>query len=155
ELFRRLRERGDARRMLEILPKLAHGSVERLKAILLARQPLPVAEARAVVAGPDADAAGLAAHLLGRAGSGHAGSAEAVAAALRCWWNEWDAGRQEETRRGEMPGRRSSRLFGPLHRLIWAAGRLGGATDTLLAIATTRADAPYDRPLRREAVAAL
>jgi ParB family chromosome partitioning protein len=42
-----------------------------------------------------------------------------------------------------------------LHSLIWAAGRLGGATEALLAIASTRADAPYDRPLRREAVAAL
>src|SRR5262249_6911935 len=39
--------------------------------------------------------------------------------------------------------------------LCWAAGRLGVATDTLIAVATTRADVPFDRPLRREAVAAL
>src|SRR5262249_2702393 len=53
-LVRRLQERGDARRLLEVLPKLSPEAAERLKGILLGRQPLPVAEAQAVVAGPDA-----------------------------------------------------------------------------------------------------
>lgn len=155
ELFRRLQEHGDARRLLEVLPKLDADAAVRLKRILLTRQPLPVAEAQVVVAGPDAVPAGVAAHLLGRAGAGAKGSGPAVAAALRRWWGEWDQGRQEETRRGEPSGRRTDRLAAPLRSLIWAAGRLGGATDTLLAVATTRADVPFDRPLRREAVSAL
>src|SRR5205085_11126535 len=93
ELLRRLRERGDARRLLEILPKVDEGTAERLKGILLNRQPLPVAESQTVVAGPDPVAAGVAAHLLGRAGPGAHGAAEAVAPALRRWWGEWDSSR--------------------------------------------------------------
>jgi ParB family chromosome partitioning protein len=155
ELFRRLRERGDARRLLEILPKLDAEAAESVRGLLLNREPLPVAEAQAVVAGPDAVAAGVAAHLLGRAGAGARGAGEVVAAALRRWWGEWSRSRQEEARRGLPPGDRAGPLLEPLGSLIWAAGRLGGATDTLLAVATTRADVACDRPLRRAAVAAL
>ena len=57
ELFRRLQEKGDARPMLEILPRLDEEAAGRVKAILLSRQPLPVAEAETVVAAPDALAA--------------------------------------------------------------------------------------------------
>src|SRR5262249_59483333 len=64
-LFRRLQERGDARRILEILPRLTPDAAARLKGVLLSRHPLPVAEAETVAAGPDAAAAGVAAHLLG------------------------------------------------------------------------------------------
>jgi ParB family chromosome partitioning protein len=154
-LFRRLRERGDARRLLELLPKLDAETAERVKGLLLNRQPLPVAEAQAVVAGPDAVAAGVAAHLLGRAGPAAPSAGPAVAAALRRWWGEWDNGRQDEARRGAAPGARTRLLLDPLCSLVWAAGRLRVAADTLLTVATTRADVPFDRPLRRAAVAAL
>src|SRR5207249_4285639 len=95
DLFRRLQEHADARRLLEILRKLNRDAAERVKSILMSRQPLPVAEAEIVVAGPDAIAAGVAAHLLGRAAA--ATSGKAVAAALLRWWNEWDAKRRDET----------------------------------------------------------
>jgi ParB family chromosome partitioning protein len=78
-----------------------------------------------------------------------------VGAALGRWWGEWDSGRQEETRRGAQPGRDVGRLLGPLRSLIWAAGRLAVAGETLVSIAVTRADLAFDRPLRREAAAAL
>jgi ParB family chromosome partitioning protein len=152
-VLRRLQERGDARRLLEILPRLDAETAGRLKGILLSRQPLPVAEAQAVVAGPDAAAAGVAAHLLGRAGAAESGPP--VAAALARWWGEWDKGRQEETRRGAVPGKLVGHLLEPLRSLVWAAGRLGVAADTLRVAATARADVPYDRPLRRAAVVAL
>jgi ParB family chromosome partitioning protein len=155
ELLKRLRERGDARRLLEVLPKLDAETAEAVKGILLNRQPLPVAEAAAVVAGSDAVAAGVAAHLLGRAGPGAVSARAAVAAALHRWWGEWDSGRQDEARRGAAGGTRTRTLLEPLASLIWAAGRLRAAPDTLLAVATTRADVPYDRPLRRAAVAVL
>ncbi len=152
-LFRRLQERGDARRLLEILPKLYPEAAERLKGVLLSRQPLPVAEAQTVVGSHDAGAAGIAAHLLGRAAAAESGPL--VATAVARWWAEWDKGRQEEMRRGAVAGKLVGHLLEPLHSLLWAAGRLGVAADTLLAVATTRTDVPYDRPLRREAVAAL
>jgi ParB family chromosome partitioning protein len=113
---------------------------------------VPVAEAQAVLAGPDPAAAGVAAHLLGRAG---ATGAAAVAAALARWWGEWDKGRREETWRGAEAGKLVGALLEPLSSLAWAAGRLGTGTDTLTAMATTRTDVPFDRPLRRDAVAAL
>jgi ParB family chromosome partitioning protein len=83
------------------------------------------------------------------------GSGPAVETALRRWWGEWDRGRGEEARRGWGPGREVGRLSEPLRSLVWAAGRLGVAADTLSVLATSRADVPFDRPLRREATAAL
>jgi ParB family chromosome partitioning protein len=154
-LFKRLKEKGDAKRLLEILPKLDEDTSAEVKAILLARRPLPIAEAQAVVAGPDAAAAGVAAHLLGRAGPEAASAAKAVGAALARWWTEWDRRRQDEVRRGLNPGLTAGELANPLQALMWAAGRLDVGADTLVAIATTRSDMPYDRPVRREAVAAL
>lgn len=152
-LLDRLREHGDARRMLEILPKLNAEMAEELKGILLSRQPLPVAEAESVTSGPDATAAGVAAHLLGRARA--ASSGPVVTAGLRRWWQEWDEKRREEIRRGVQPGSLAGTFAEPLRSLTWAAGRLGVASDMLLAIARTRADQSFDRTLRREAVAAL
>jgi ParB family chromosome partitioning protein len=152
-LFRRLQERGDARRLLEILPRLYPEAAARLKGVLLSRQPLPVAEAEAVAAAPDAAAAGVAAHLLGRAAAPSSGPV--IAAALRKWWGEWDTKRREEIRRGSEAGRLTRQLLEPLQALVWAAGRLGAATDALVAVATTRTDVPFDRPLRRDAAAAL
>jgi ParB family chromosome partitioning protein len=154
-LLRRLQERGDPRRLLELLPRLDRDTVGRLMRILLGRRPLPVEAAETVVAGPDARAAGVAAHLLGRAGPEAAGAGTAVAAALKRWWDEWDRGRCEETRRGAAPGRDVAHLLTPLQSLLWAAGRLGVAAETLTAAATTRADLPFDRPVCREAAAAL
>jgi ParB family chromosome partitioning protein len=152
-VFRRLQEKGDAKRMLEILPRLYPEAAARLKGFLLNRQPLPIKEAEAVLAGSDALAAGVAAHLLGRGEATHAG--KAVAAALRRWWEEWDKGRQEETRRGAEPGKLCGALLEPLCSLSWAAGRLGAGADTLIAIAQTRPEVPFDRPLRRATAAAL
>jgi ParB family chromosome partitioning protein len=154
-LFHRLQALGDARRMLELLPRLDAEAAGRLEEILLGRQPLPVAEAQAVVAGPEVVAAGVAAHLLGRAGAAATGSGPAVEAALRHWWSEWDRRRQDETRRGTSAGQGTGPLLEPLRSLIWAASRLGVGAEALLAIATTRANVALDRTLRRAAAAAL
>lgn len=153
DVMRRVQERGDAKRLLEILPRAADDVAARLRDILLQRHPAPVAEARAVVTGPDAPAAGVAANLLGRAGD--ASAAPAVAAALKRWWEEYDRLRQDETLRGVRPGQRAGALADPLEALARAAGLLGGAADTLSAIARTRSGVPYDRSLRQAAVAAL
>jgi ParB family chromosome partitioning protein len=153
DLLRRVQERGDAKRLLEILPRAGEEVAARLREILLQRQPPPVAEARAVVSAPDAAAAGVAANLLGRAGDATAGPA--VASALRRWWEEYDRLRQDETRRGAKPGQRAGVLSAPLKALARAAGLLGSAAEVLSAIALTRTGVAYDRPLRHAAVAAL
>ncbi len=106
-----------------------------------------------MVAGPDAAAAGVAGHILGRAADPSA--APAVAAALGRWWKEYDRRRQEETRRGDDEGEAVEELSEPLRALARAAGRLGGAADTLAAIAASRAGVASERPLRRAAVEAL
>jgi ParB family chromosome partitioning protein len=154
EMLKRIEKRGDARRMLEILPKVGERA-SRLKAILLARRPVPVAEASAVLAGPDPLVAGTAAHLLGRAAKEAGKGASAVQAALKRWWEEWDKGRQEELRRGYQPGKVVEHLEEPLKSMIWGAGRLGAGVESLSAIASARADQAYDRGLRREATIAL
>jgi ParB family chromosome partitioning protein len=154
-LFHRVQEHGNARRLLEVLPNLQAEAAGRLEEMLLSRQPPPVAEAQAVVAGPDATAAGVAAHLLGRAGKGASQSGPAVEAALRRWWDEWDRRRQDEVRRGAEPGPDTGRLGAALGTLIWAAGRLDVGQQALLAVAATRADVAFDRDLRRKAAAAL
>jgi ParB family chromosome partitioning protein len=152
-LFRRLQERGDPRRMLEILPKLYPEAAMQLERILLRRQPLPVAEALAILAGADPVAVCVAAHLLDRAGAPEAGPP--VAAALARWWGGWDRARREETRHGAGDGSMSGPLLDAVWGLIGAAGRLGVAADLLMTIATTRTDVPFDRLVRREAVAVL
>jgi ParB family chromosome partitioning protein len=155
EQFDRLQSKGDARRMLEILPRLDADAAGRVKKILLARQPLPVAEAQTVASGPDVLAVGVAVHLLGRAGKEAAGSGQVIDAALARWWKEWDRGRQDETRRGLTPGREVGQMEEPLRSLIWAAGRLGVGADTLVLIASTRTYIPFDRALARAAAIAL
>jgi ParB family chromosome partitioning protein len=154
DLFKRLRERGDARRLLEILPQLDEDTANTLQSILLARRPLPVAEARAVLGGGNAGAAGVAAALLGRADPDPA-NGKAVADALARWWGEYDRGRQDEMRRGAAAGSAVGHLSKPLTQLIWTAGRLGAGDQTLLAIATARPEQRFDRDLRRQAVTAL
>jgi ParB family chromosome partitioning protein len=155
QLLDRLRERGDARRMLEVVPHLDAETAGRIEEILLARQPLPVAEARAVVSGPDAAAAGVAAHLLGRAGPERAaGAGPAIEAALKRWWEEWDR-RQQQARRGSKSGEGPEALVNPLLSLIWAAGRLGAGAEVLAAIAGSRVTSPKEAPLRRAAAVAL
>jgi ParB family chromosome partitioning protein len=155
ELFDRLQAKGDARRMLEILPRLDVEAARRVKKILLSRQPLPITEAQTVARGPDVLAVGVAAHLLGRAGKEAAGSAQVIEEALARWWKEWDRGRQEETRRGLTPGREVGTMEEPLRSLIWAAGRLGVAAEGLVLIASTRTHLPFDRALARAAAIAL
>jgi ParB family chromosome partitioning protein len=155
EVFRTLQERGDARRLLEILPRLPTEAAGRIEEILLSRQPPPLAEAQVVVAGPDATAAGVAAHLVGRAGKAASETGAALEAALRRWWEEWDRRRREEVRRGAEPGDDTSRLGAALGSLVWAAGRHNVGPQILLTVSSTRADVSFDRDLRRRAAEAL
>ena len=153
-LFERLQRDGDAHRLLEILPRLGADAAARIKKILLSRQPLPVAEAQVVVAGLDALAASVAAHLLGRARDAKSGPV--VTSALERWWKNW----QENPRiiRWYVPNVMVHEIpqLEPLPSLIWAAGQLGVGVQTLVAIANADPNSRgFQRELQRAAVAAL
>ncbi len=70
KILARLRDRGEPRRIFEILPKCPAPVRATLATGLLNRAEPPVAEALAALDSPDPTTAGTAAHILGRAGAG-------------------------------------------------------------------------------------
>ena len=155
----RVRERGEASRIFEILPKCPEGGIrEGLRGCLLNRPSLPLVEARDALEGVDASTVALAAHILGRAGKAAADSAPAVAAAITRWRAAW-----EEKRAWYVGGVRNitgtndlaTALTPCLRDLVWAAGQLGVAGKAFEEIVASRPDDPEFRPIRREAALAL
>ena len=103
---------------------------EALAISLVNRAELPVAEARAALDSPDPITAGLAARILGRAGTAAADAGKALEAALERWRQAWEEKRPAFDAR--FLGRRRTRadpLTSCLRSLVWAAGRLGVARD--------------------------
>jgi ParB family transcriptional regulator, chromosome partitioning protein len=151
--IKRVCERGDPRRIFEIYPKCPDEVRQELAISILNRSPLPLAEARAAMASPDARTAQLAAHVLGRAGAQAADAGEAIGSAIDRWRAAWDEQRRKAGR-GE-GDERLAPLTHALRSLAWAAGRLGAVRDRLLALAVAHADDPEFQPVRLEAVLAL
>jgi ParB family chromosome partitioning protein len=155
-VLERVAERGEPRRLFEVLPKSRGETPAALAAILLGRPSLPEAEARAALDSSDARTAGLAARILGRAGAGAGadGPGEPLLAALRRWRDAWDQQRRKRVSEDDEDPRLTAELTPCLQSLVWAAGRRGVARDDLVALAT-RPDDPEFRPIRREAVRTL
>jgi ParB family chromosome partitioning protein len=147
--------------MFEILPKCSEKVRGELAAILLSRPEPPVAEARTVLDSPDPTTAGVAARVLGRAGSRAAAEAgPAVAKALVKWRTTWEEQRPDFVRTGT--GQRAAErrklavsLTSCVRDLVWAAGRLGVAQNVLVEAAGARPDDPEYQPIRLAAVLAL
>ncbi len=155
EILDRVRDRGEPRRLLDILTKCPEEVRGPLAIGLLSRPELPVAEAKAALDSPDPVVVGVAARVLGRAGSKAADARSALEAALSKWRVESERKRREFN---DDPGRR--RVLGAavtecLRNLVWSAGRLGAARGSLLEIAAAPTDDPESRPIRLEAVLAL
>jgi ParB family chromosome partitioning protein len=158
-LLERLAARGEPRRLLEILPRCREEIPAALAAALLGRPTLPVAEARAAVASPEARTVWLAARILGRAGrqadESGSESGEPILTALRKWRDAWEEQRRKRIGEDEGDSRLAEVLTPCLRSLVWAAGRWGIGRDDLIAMAAARPGDPEYRSIRGEVVAAL
>ncbi len=158
EILERVRDRGEAARIFEILPKCPGDVRESLQGCLLNRPTLPVVEAKAALESPDPSTAALAAHVLGRAGDGAADAAPSVVAAFGRWQAAWETERARSVggiRDLSGEDHLAVALTPCLRSLAWAAGRLGVAAKLLEGVVATRPDDLEYRPIRREAMLAL
>jgi ParB family chromosome partitioning protein len=159
EILRRVLDRGEPRRLFEILPKCPDGVRQELSNVLLNRPEPPVAEALAALDSPDPDTARVAARVLGRAGAKGDRVGAAVPKALAKWLTSWEEARPTFDRsiRGTVTGkaRAADWLTACVQDLVWAAGRLGVATEDLVEAAQARPDDPEYLPIRLAAVLAL
>lgn len=152
--LKRVCERGDTRRIFEVLDRAAERAQEPLATSLLNRTPLPVAEAQAALGNPHERTAQLAAHILGRAGSA-TGVTKPLEAALQKWLKAWEERRQKMIQENRRDDPNLVRLTPCVQSLVWAAGRVGVAQPLLQTAATARPDDPLYGPIRLEAVTAL
>ena len=160
----RIAEKGDAGRILAVLPKINSRQVSRYRAalinILLSRDPLPVKEAAEGLSSADAGVVAIAGRILGRAGDGAKKYAEALSTAIARIGGEWRADLEvltgaasaADTRRaqGNISG-----LAECLKELIWACGRVSAGGDELVTLAGSQGPASYVRELRRQSLVAL
>ncbi len=155
EILDRVRDRGEPRRIFEILPNCLDGATEALAVGLRNRPELPLAEARSALESPSLITAGVAAHVLGQAGARASDAGAALETELASWlrgWRQMVLTGGKDDPHGVDP---VETLLPYLRRMIWAAGRLGVARESLAEVAAARPeDLPY-RPIRRDAVLAL
>jgi ParB family chromosome partitioning protein len=132
ESLKRVCERGDSRRLFEVLPRGREEVQEVLGTTLLNRPALPVAEARAALGSADERTAQVAARVLGRAGPKEAGAGPDLAAALHRWREVWEERCQKMFQEGEIDERLIEKVT-PLcagHGVGGRpAGRCSGGTD--------------------------
>jgi ParB family chromosome partitioning protein len=155
EILRRVRDRGEPRRLFEILAKCADAVREALANVLLNHPEPPVAEALSALESPDPGTARVAAHVLGQAGSKATGAGAPVAKALAKWRKTWEEARPTFDRRDEEKAEGADRLTACVRDVVWASGRLGVATETLAEAAKARPDDSEYQPVRMAAVLAL
>ncbi len=150
QVIERLRERGEVGRILEVLAKIRPEHEDKflkpLVTALLARQPLPVAEAAPMLASPEDRTAVVAARLVGYAGAEAKAQGEAVVAAAAQARTRWQEARQLN--------RMSPAISERYRMLIWACGRLQvGLEETLQAAALP--NEPSAATVREEALLVL
>jgi ParB family chromosome partitioning protein len=151
----RVCERGDARRILEIVPRCQVWVQEELTTSLLNRPTVPVVEARMALGNADERTAALAARLLARANDRSPETITALTATITRWRNAWEERRKKPSRTGGVDPHLAERTTPCLEALFWAAGRLGAASDVVAATITARPDDPHFRAVRRAAVFAV
>ncbi|MGP0065863.1 MAG: HEAT repeat domain-containing protein [Isosphaeraceae bacterium] len=154
ETLARVRDRGEPRRIFEILPNCLDDAIGILSTGLLNRSELPVSEARSALASPEIITAGVAAQVLGRAGPRAADAGKDLEAELETWLRSW---RKMVSDGDRSPGEPDPfvTLLPFLKSMVWAAGRLGVAPRSLAEVASARPDDLAYRPIRLDAVLAL
>ncbi|MHC5544376.1 hypothetical protein ACYOEI_39610, partial [Singulisphaera rosea] len=154
-IVERVRTRGEPGRIFEILPRCQEEFRKLLASVLVNRKELPIVEAKAALASPDPTSAGVAARVLGRAGKRVPEVAIPLESTLAEWrriWSEKRKSLEDDRRQGET---RLQELRECLRNLVWAAGRIGIATSTLIDMAKDGSNDPAFQPIRLEAVLAL
>src|SRR5262249_36739905 len=140
-----------------ILPHSPEEVKTQLATSILNRPVLPVAEAEGSIGSSDERTAQLAAQLLGRAAAQAKKAGPALEAALRKWLALWEERREKMAREHVRDERQGQivKVTPCLQSMLWAAGRLGAAQETILKAATARPDDRLYRPIRLEAMTAL
>jgi ParB family chromosome partitioning protein len=147
---------GDPKRIFDILPRCSPAVQDALANVLLGRPALPLSEAAAAVASPDAKTAQVAARVLGRAGeAAPPQSRDAIATALVKWLRAWEELRSKLSTDYDDQERLTGTLTPTVRAFAWAAGRVDVADDVLVAAIGRRPSDPLYRPIRRDAVRAL
>ncbi|SIO58295.1 chromosome partitioning protein, ParB family [Singulisphaera sp. GP187] len=152
----RVCERGEASPIFEIVTKASREVQALLTTQLLNRPSLPLEAAWVALERPEAPAVELAARVLGRAGQAAKPKVAALETVLPRWRDAWEECRRKSERGEDDATERLAESLTPCVRiLVWAAGRLGTARETLLEMAEARAGDRAYRPIRLEAVTAL
>ncbi|MEO7328534.1 MAG: HEAT repeat domain-containing protein, partial [Minicystis sp.] len=152
----RLRERGDAARILELLPKIPvqheQTYLRPLIGALLARTPLPLDAAAAQIGSVFERVSAVSAQILARAGSAAAKPhGKALVEATRKAVQAWTEARADLDRGTDRLAPQTERT----RRMIIAAGKLGVGADEVIAAASLGGDDPRARDIRLEALSAL
>jgi ParB family transcriptional regulator, chromosome partitioning protein len=147
DLLKRVCERGEPRRLFEVLAHSPADIQEPIATSLLNRPVPPLAEAEAAIGSNEPRTARLAAQILGRAGTKAAGAGKGLETALQRWQSIWDERRRQMIQRNQRDEDLGNKITPCLQSLVWAAGRLGVGRDALLT-ASARGDDPLYRPVR-------
>jgi ParB family chromosome partitioning protein len=151
----RVCNRGDATRIIDILPKTTSGTQDDLARSVMTRKELPADAARKALSVQETRTCQLGAQIVGRLGV-RAGNCESLlASALKYWRGEWEKKRQTMFQTGTKDASLEAQITPCVRALIWASGRLGVGYEQIMEAAETRPDDPLYRLLRLEAVAAL
>ncbi|MBI1914559.1 MAG: HEAT repeat domain-containing protein, partial [Planctomycetes bacterium] len=161
--LKRVSEKGDSGRILEILPNANPSHKEDLSRTVINRPDLPVEAAKKALGGNDPGTVRLAAQIVGRVGTKSADAEKVLEGAIDKWSKAWEEKRtkltrdedEEEDYEEDDDSGAHDRISACLQKLLWAAGRLGVAQNALIRAATTRQDDAAYRPVRLEAVTAL
>src|SRR5262249_37800245 len=99
--LKRVSEKGDSGRILEILPNANPSHKEELSRTVINRPELPVEAAKKALAGNDAGTVRLAAQIVGRVGPKAGDAEKSLETALDKWSKAWEVKRTKLTRDGD------------------------------------------------------
>ncbi|MDX9719724.1 MAG: HEAT repeat domain-containing protein, partial [Myxococcota bacterium] len=139
ELLRRIRERGDAGRLLDLMPKFDEELQTLIGKALLSREPLPVDACAARLDAVSYEVATLSMYVLGRAGEAvakaHGKAMGAACGTARLGWAR-ELGRAEAGEHHTLA--EATKCWS---RALWACARCGVAAEELLLVAESNLDA--------------
>lgn len=157
-MIKRLREKGDAARLLEVLPRISEEAEDEFLAplvtALLSREPLPVDDVAGLLGSDEVRTATVAAQIVGRAGKSAARHGDTLVAATEKAHGQWLEARKlvlSNQRHGQ------AMLDGTTERyklLVWACGRLEVGFDAIASAAQVP-QAPRATEIQHAALIAL